>query len=695
MKRIFLASALMLMANIAIAQEVQWASSVLDFSTQLSEYQYSATQVLGKPDVLPDYGDNPNAWLPSRPNRMSFVKVGFEQPMHVRQIAIGESFNPGALYQVFLYDENDREYLLNTFIPRELNVEGRLLNIFLSETEYAVSALKIVLDGSQVPGYNGIDAIGISGSTVPITAEREIAFRRNPGLENQFLSLGAGLDVSESRPVYVKSLNTMYFTRAYSPQNIGGVDDPGDIWQSTYDETSGRFQEGVSLGEGINDIGYNSTNDVMYAEGSLTLLLGNISGKTSTAAKNVIMTTRTDGEWGDVKELKIQNSRIASIDADYTIVPGDSIIILSTLRYDTEGERDLYMIRQLNGNRWSEPVNMGGDINTTLDEYSPYYSESERSLYFASNGYPGFGGSDIFRITRIGDSWTNWTTPENLGGDINTDTDENYFFFDDADEYAFFTRMNIDSTFGIIRVERPVFLEKTPMVTLQGNVVNRETDRPVNSVISVLILPEERTYGMTISDQTTGAYEIMVPSGNEFVLFCEKEGFEVFETSLALENRNTEYTYNLDIEMGLGVLVPDEVVAATDEPPEQPEVRPGPVADTDRTSGDAYDITFDFNSDKITEESYPVIDLLVVFMENNPDMDIELAGFTDHIGDEKYNNELALRRASAVKKYMTDKGIKSNRITVLGFGERMTAVYGVDDEKDLKMNRRVEYNFTR
>ena len=104
----------MLMGYVIIAQEVQWASRVLDFSTQLSEYQYSATQVLGKPDVLPDYGDNPNAWLPSRPNRTSFIKVGFDQAMRVRQIAIGESFNPGALYQVFLYDENNREYLLNT-----------------------------------------------------------------------------------------------------------------------------------------------------------------------------------------------------------------------------------------------------------------------------------------------------------------------------------------------------------------------------------------------------------------------------------------------------------------------------------------------------------------------------------------------------------------------------------------------------
>ena len=135
------------------------------------------------------------------------------------------------------------------------------------------------------------------------------------------------------------------------------------------------------------------------------------------------------------------------------------------------------------------------------------------------------------------------------------------------------------------------------------------------------------------------------------------------------------------------------------EPPEQPEVRQAepvtPVADTERTASDAYDITFDFNSDKITEESFPVIDLLVEFMEKNPEIDLELARFTDHIGDEKYNNELALKRASAVRKYMVDKGIKSSRIDVLGFGERMTAEYGVDDEKDLRMNRRVEYNFTK
>ena len=685
----------MLMGFIVLAQEVQWASKVLDFSTQLSEYQYSATQVLGKPNVLPDFGDNPNAWLPSRPDRTSFIKVGFDQPMHLRQIAIGESFNPGALYQVFLYDENNREYLLNTFIPRSLNVEGRLLNIYLSETEYAVIAVKIVLEGSKVPGYNGIDAIGISGSTIPIVAETDIAFRRNPGLENQYLSLGAEEIVSDSRPVYIKSLNTMYFTRGYSPQNIGGVDDTGDVWLSVYDENSGRFQPGVSLGEGINDIGYNSTNDLIFGNGQLTLLLGNISGKSNTVAKNVVLTTKTDGEWEQIEVLKIKNSRIASIDADYTIAPNDSIIILSTLRYDTEGERDLYWIRREKGNQWSEPENLGGNINTTLDEYAPYYSESERSLYFASNGYPGFGGSDIYRITRIGDAWNNWTTPENVGGDVNTEADEDYFFFDDNDEYAFFTRMDADSTYGIIRIERPKFLEKTPLVVVRGSVLNNKTNRPINSVLSMLVLPEERLYSTTISDETSGSYEIRVPSGNKFKLISEKEGFEPYETTLELENRNNEYTYDHDIQMGLLVLVPDEIIAETDEEPEEPVDRIVPIYETETIMGDeAYEITFPFDSDKIDEESYPAIDFIVKFMEKFPDIIVELAGFTDQIGNEKYNFKLSLSRGLSVREYMVNKGVDIRRIRVLGFGEQMPLIEG-KTKKDLRMNRRVEYNFTR
>jgi outer membrane protein OmpA-like peptidoglycan-associated protein len=308
------------------------------------------------------------------------------------------------------------------------------------------------------------------------------------------------------------------------------------------------------------------------------------------------------------------------------------------------------------------------------------------------------GGFDIFRISRLDDTWDNWSTPENVGTDINSDADEKFFYFDDADDYAYFARMNEDSTYGIIRVERPVFLEKTPMVTVRGNVVNRETSRPVNSVVSMLILPEQNAYSMTIADQTTGSYEIQVPSGNEFKVISEKEGYEPFETTLALENKKSEYVYDLDINMGLAVLLPDKVIAETDETPETP-VTPEIWRDQEEAispDDEISEIAFAFDSDKILPESIPVVDILAAFMTRNSGIIVELAGFTDQIGNERYNYRLSVRRAESVKRYLVEKGIDEIRIKVLGFGEWMPIISGKDkDMNDLRMNRRVEYNFTR
>ena len=96
----------------ARSQTVQWASRVIDYSSQLTQVQYAADQVLGKPNVLPAGGENPNAWTPERDNREEFIKVGFENPLPIRQIAIAESYHPSALTAIYIYDENDAQYIL-------------------------------------------------------------------------------------------------------------------------------------------------------------------------------------------------------------------------------------------------------------------------------------------------------------------------------------------------------------------------------------------------------------------------------------------------------------------------------------------------------------------------------------------------------------------------------------------------------
>ena len=96
MKR-FLLLLLALSALTVQAQTVQWASRVIEYSSELTPVQYSAQQILGKPDVLPAGGESPNAWTPERAYKKEYIKVGFDNPIRIRQIAVAESFNPSAL----------------------------------------------------------------------------------------------------------------------------------------------------------------------------------------------------------------------------------------------------------------------------------------------------------------------------------------------------------------------------------------------------------------------------------------------------------------------------------------------------------------------------------------------------------------------------------------------------------------------
>ena len=101
-------------------------------------------------------------------------------------------------------------------------------------------------------------------------------------------------------------------------------------------------------------------------------------------------------------------------------------------RYDAYGGKDIYVIFLQRDNKWTEPLNLGNDINTAHMEYSPYLAADNETLYFSSKGFSGYGGSDIYISRRLDNTWTNWTEPENLGPDINSIGDDVFFNIPDT-----------------------------------------------------------------------------------------------------------------------------------------------------------------------------------------------------------------------------------------------------------------------
>ena len=114
MKRPLPLLCLVIISSASHAQVVQWATKVIEFSSELTPVQYAAEQALGKPNVLPATGQNPSAWTPDKPKRAEFIKLGYANPISIQQIAIAESYNPGSLFKVYTYDEAGREYLVHS-----------------------------------------------------------------------------------------------------------------------------------------------------------------------------------------------------------------------------------------------------------------------------------------------------------------------------------------------------------------------------------------------------------------------------------------------------------------------------------------------------------------------------------------------------------------------------------------------------
>ncbi len=672
---------LILPSTYTYAQQQQWATELIDFSSELSAYEYAAQQVLGEPNVLPNAGDNPNAWMPRRSNRIDFIKVGFENPIRVQQVAIAESFNPGAISQLYFYDTNGQEYLINIFSPRPLPVGGRLLNVYINETDYEVTAVKVVIDGSKVSGYNAIDAVGISGSKIPLIATQKLAIIRTPVLRGDKLSLRATGKISDTHPVFVKKFNSLFFTRAFHPDNIGGQEDPGDIWTTTV-TPDGIMEEPVPLGDVINNYGLSSSNGYYSIDGRDMFLFSNVTGRVNRSQSNVVLTIKNDNTWEDTKVQKIKNNFIVSFSADYTLAAKGRVLIISTLRYDTQGGRDLFICHRDGENNWTEPINMGKKINTANDEYSPFYAESESALYFSTAGFAGFGKGDIYRILRTDSTWNNWSDPINLGPEINTPFDEKYYNFDEMDDYVYFARNDEDSVYHIIRMNRPSISEPTPMVVLRGSVFESTTNQPVASELSVALIPEGKSMGVALSDEGSGQYEMMIPSGFEYTISILEEEYEPYTKTIFLENRNEQYVQEYNIPLTTmpmvakesEVMVTEEVTAV-----EEPELG---------------DVLFDFDKDIPKDYTIPSIDKVIAFLIKNNEFKVELAGYTDHIGNLNYNQRLSQRRAAQVKKYMISKGIEPERITAKGFGEEIPELMTYDKVK-LQRYRRVEFNLTK
>jgi hypothetical protein len=229
-------------------------------------------------------------------------------------------------------------------------------------------------------------------------------------------------DVEESMPLLSPDGKTLYFSRILDPENIGGVYSGSDVWTSRKDVVTRRWGKAGNEQLNINTKG-NNTVVGMNKDGSTLYVMNTSPGK---APKGIYFIRKFGQAWSKPELIRIPDLSTDGFLGMFVSSDFD-VIFLSMKAQDGYGEEDLYITTRDNVGHWSKPANLGATINTKGFEISPFLSTNKKRLYFASNGHPGLGDADVFYSDRLYDSWETWSTPRNMGEQINSKSFDAYF----------------------------------------------------------------------------------------------------------------------------------------------------------------------------------------------------------------------------------------------------------------------------
>ena len=349
---------------------------------------------------------------------------------------------------------------------------------------------------------------------------------------------------------------------------------------------------------------------------------------------------------------------------------------MSIEREDSYGDRDIYVSFAKNDSVWSEPLNLGKTINTATEDASPFLASDDKTLYYSSKGFSGYGGSDIYRSVRLDDTWTRWSEPENLGPEVNSKFDDLFFNIPSSSDYAYFSKGVAENNADIFRLKLPAFMLSNPVVVVKGKLIDAKTGKPIGSKVIFESLPDGKEVGTAQSDPITGEYEIQLPVGKMYGVRAEAK--DHLSTSQNLDLRRIAY----------GPITQNMQLAPTGIAP----IEVTPIAENATIS--LNNIFFDFDYASLKSESFPELNRIVTLMNERKTMQVEIAGHTDKLGPDDYNMKLSERRAKSVTNYLVEKGIAQERINTTFFGETKP-IDTTNTKVGNSKNRRVEFKIVK
>jgi OmpA-OmpF porin, OOP family len=437
-----------------------------------------------------------------------------------------------------------------------------------------------------------------------------------------------------------------------------------DLVVSTKDANN-KWRIPSSISENINSE-FNEGTCTLSADGRI-LIFTSCAGRAGYGSCDLYISTKTGDDWTVPKNMgSIVNSFAwdsqPSLSAD-----GRRLFFISN-RSGGVGGRDIWLTTKNDDNKWSKPVNLGRGVNTVADEVSPFIHSNNKTLYYATNGLPGFGGFDIYYTNqKDGD----WSQPKNLGAPINNGQDQVSLFITADGEKGYYSnednkskeRKGIIYEFTVPKSQRVEF--KTSYVF--GNIKDEQTLAPLKAKVELFDLAIDKRIAMVESDSITGEYLMVLTEGSEYALYIEKLGY-LFQTS----------TFSFQMGENSKPISKDFLLTP---------ISKGAITNLNN-------IFFETDKYDLVDKSKTELKKVIAFLKLNPNLIIQINGHTDNIGTNAYNQVLSENRAKSVYEFLLNNGVNPSRVKFSGLGSS-EPIAPNDSEANRQLNRRIEFKIVR
>lgn len=344
---------------------------------------------------------------------------------------------------------------------------------------------------------------------------------------------GINTPFAEYCPLLSPDENTIYFTSRRKGSTGNKLDANYEYFEDIYfaHKSNGNWSDVKNIGSPLNTELHDAT--VAISKDGQQMYIFRTSPDLVSGL--ILVSKLEDGNWTEPKPIDFPIFENNSVVTSLTISQDMNTIYFASNREGGYGGKDIYRITRMPDSTWSKPMNLGPTINTPYDEESPFIHPDGVTLYFSSQGHKNMGGFDIFY--SIKDENGNWSAPENLGLPINSVLDDLYFIAT-FDGKTFYLSSNRDEGNGSMDIYKGEIIDpQTNRLVLKGTIMTQEPEiSPIKATITVIDFDTKELQGIYRTSQN-GKYIMVLLPRKKYEMIVEAENYYPLSTEIDLKER--------------------------------------------------------------------------------------------------------------------------------------------------------------